>query len=55
MPPQPLTSANHGTDSGATGSPPTTAPEGAAAARATNTVSRQARVMDMDVLRLTYS
>ena len=54
-PPQPPTSANHGTDSGATGSPPTTAPEGAVAARATSTVSRHARVMDMDVLRLTYS
>ena len=40
MPPQPATSASHGTDSGATGSPPTTAPAGAAAARATSTVSR---------------
>jgi hypothetical protein len=47
IPPHPPTSANHGTASGAMGSPPTTAPEGAAAARATSTVSRQARVMDM--------
>jgi hypothetical protein len=31
VPPQPAIDANHGTDSGATGWPPTTAPAGAAA------------------------
>jgi hypothetical protein len=47
-PPQPPTSANHGTDSGATGSPPTTAPAGAVVATSVHTMlSKQTRVMLM--------